>query len=1310
MTHHQLNQLSATLNECMGCDRHGLGKRLRQLQRQVQGPKKDLASQIDDLAGAMAASAQRRQQRQNRLPKPDYPPELPVSARREEIAAAIQAHQVVIVAGETGSGKTTQLPKICLQLGRGVDGFIGHTQPRRIAARSVASRIAEELGSVVGEAVGYKVRFSDQTHADSYIKLMTDGILLAELQSDRFLNQYDTLIIDEAHERSLNIDFLLGYLKKLLPKRPELKVIITSATIDTERFSQHFNQAPVIEVSGRMYPVEVRYRHYGLDKEEKDYDPNAEIVAAIDELASVDPRGDVLVFLSGEREIREATEALHKHHMNTTELLPLYSRLSAKEQGRVFQLSSKRRIILATNVAETSLTVPGIRFVVDTGLARISRYSYRSKIQRLPIEKISQSSANQRAGRCGRVSDGVCIRLYTEEDFAARPEFTQPEIQRTNLAAVILQMTKLGLGNPAEFPFIDRPDERFINDGYGMLHELGALNRQRQLTPLGRHLAQLPLDPKIGRMILAGNDNNCLEEILIIASALSIQDPRERPQDKQQQADEKHAAFRDEESDFIALISLWRHYQEQRKHLTQNKLRQFCRQQFLSYMRMREWWETYFQLRTLLKGMGMKPNTTQAAYPEIHQALLTGLLSNVGSKIEGEEKGKGEQKAKRRSAQYQGVRNTVFHLFPGSGLRKKPPKWVMAAELVETSLLYARQNARIEPEWIVSAAQDLVKRSYSEPHWSPRQGRVLAFETVTLYGLVLSSGRRINYGPIDAKVSRQLFIREALVAGQYKTRADFFRHNRNLMEEARSIESKTRRPDVLVDEESLYRFFDTKLPADVVDHASLEKWRKQEEASNPDALKLSTEDVYAAANTGMHEDYPATMCIRGISFPLRYCFNPGGDDDGVTAIIPLGALNQIKAIDFEWLVPGFLADKVTALLKGLPKSVRKQLVPIPEFTRHLLLQLKHSDKGLIAELESILSKEKNIQLKHSDWQVDTLPAHLTMRYQLVDHNEKVLAASRDLEQLQLQFQQQSAKEMQHVQVDHAWPAEGITEWDFGELPESVSVVRGERQYQAYPALVDKQHSVGVELFASTDEANEAHKGGLLRLVALLRTKDVGYLRRHFPYLDAMMLHYASLQQATLENIEDFKNDLMQLVLTQCYFPTGFAIRTAQQFEQQLAQAKPLLQVGNDVGQLIADILKQYPHIRRRLESLQGSIPGEIIQDIQTQLNGLLSPGFVQHIPYSWLLEVPRFLQAIDARLDKLATNPGNDLGKFQRIQPFLQEYEQFRHYEGLDAVQKLRWMLEEFRVSLFAQTLKTTIPVSEKRIEKQIMLCRQAIA
>ncbi len=929
--------LSRDIESCLLRHQPRLQKRLAQLAGQTQWRKanaENLAALRDEISRSRASRAQRVAN----LPQPQFPEALPVSGRREEIAEAIAQNQVIIVAGETGSGKTTQIPKICLALGRGVGALIGHTQPRRIAARTVAQRIAEELGSALGEQVGFKVRFSDHMQPGAYIKLMTDGILLAELAHDRDLLQYDTLIIDEAHERSLNIDFLLGYFKQLLPRRPDLKLIITSATIDTERFSRHFDNAPVIEVSGRTYPVELRYRPLLDDGDENGADPIAAILRAVDELAESEGPGDTLVFLSGEKEIRETTEALRKHHPPHTEILPLYSRLSAKEQNRVFQTGRGRRIVLATNVAETSLTVPGIRFVVDPGKARISRYSYRTKVQRLPIEAISQSSANQRSGRCGRVSAGVCIRLYSEDDFIARPAFTEPEIQRTNLASVILQMRNLGLGDPEAFPFIDPPDRRYISDGFRLLQELGAIDEKRALTALGKNLSHLPLDPKIGRMILAAEENNSLAEVLIIASALSVQDPRERPTDRQQQADEKHAALRDEKSDFVSLLTLWQRSREQQKQLSKNQWRKYCRQNFLSFMRMKDWVETHQQLRVQVKNMGLRINVNAANYEQIHCALLSGLLSQVGTRDEPEEKPQQQKKntgqaapgKRKKISRYLGARNTEFFLFPGSGLAKKSPRWVMSAELVQTSRLFARQNASVEPEWIESAAHHLLKREYSEPYWDKRRGRVSAFETVRLYGLVLHARRRINFSTIDPQQARRIFIREALVHGEYHTQATFFAHNQKILAKAKELEDQFRSSGIVVDDEQLFQFFDEKIPETICSHASFEKWRKKAERENQNLLRLSKEDVLVASTHNNKCDYPAELEVGGITLPLSYCFNPGGNDDGVTVTVPLGALNQLNEAVFEWLVPGLLAEKITALLKSLPKTIRKQLVPVPD--------------------------------------------------------------------------------------------------------------------------------------------------------------------------------------------------------------------------------------------------------------------------------------------------------------------------------------------------------------------------------------------
>lgn len=1286
-------------------DQHRFRQRARRLSRDRDGGGNQ-TEKVAALAAEIDASSNQRQSRLESCPAQTYPDELPVSQRRDEIAAAIRDHQVVIVAGETGSGKTTQLPKICLGLGRGISGFIGHTQPRRLAARSVATRIAEELNTPLGEAVGYKVRFSDHSKTSSYVKLMTDGILLAELQGDRFLDEYDTLIIDEAHERSLNIDFLLGYLKQLLPKRKDLKVIITSATIDTKRFSEHFDNAPVIEVSGRSYPVEIRYQ----TNDEQEMDLSTAILSAVDELAEIEmhKQGDILIFLSGEREIRETAEALRKHHPHHTEILPLYSRLSASEQNRVFKPSGKRRIVLATNVAETSITVPGIRYVIDPGKARISRYSYRSKVQRLPIEEIAQSSANQRAGRCGRLSDGICIRLYSEEDFQARPLFTPPEIQRTNLAAVILQMRQLGLGDPADFPFIDPPDQRFINDGYRLLTELNAIDANRKLTPIGKHLARLPIDPKFARMVLAAEENNCLTEVLVIVSALSVQDPRERPADKQQQADEKHKRLRDEDSDFISLLNLWGEYNEQKKHNSQNKLRKYCKNEFLSYMRMREWLETFQQLRSLSKGMGMKTNSTPADYAVIHQSLLTGLLGNIGVKdaeSDKTEKRKGEKKLRR----YLGARNSTFHIFPGSGLAKKPPQWLMAAELVETSRLFARQNARIEPEWVEAAAQHLVKRSYSEPHWNPKRGIVMANETVSLYGLVVHAARRVNYGPVDPKVAREIFIREALVEGNYHTRAKFFAHNAGLIEEARSLESKTRRQDVLVDDADLCQFFDKKIPASVRDHASFEKWRKQAESKDQSVLKLTRKDVFRETSTSADAQYPGEMSIGGISLKLKYTFNPGSEEDGVTAIVPVAMINQFSSAQFDCLVPGFLAEKITAMLKGLAKPLRKQLVPIPETVDYVLSNLDELQAGsqqgrrLQESLAMLLKKKKSVTISNNDWRMDQIPQHFLMRYEVIDHAHKVLGVSRSLTELQSRFGEHAAEEVAQAQTNHEWPTEGLTRWQFGDLPEFVIVERGEQQYRAYPAIVDKGNSVGVELYDAPDIAAQAHEKGLRRLASLENAKTVKYLLKQIPKIKQMCLIYS-----LLGSCDDLKNDLLEIIVGQCFFEDGYSIRNQKDYSARMQRAGELIQTANKVCKLAAQILEAYQTTRQQFLDVQGQCSATSKEDIQSQMDGLLFKGFLIRTPYLWLQEIPRYLRALSVRLEKLTGSPAGDGQKLQLLLPFLREYERVKssldNSKSSAELIKLRWMLEEYRVSLFAQPMKTSVPVSAKRIEKQIAL------
>ncbi len=1316
-TRHHLGALYDALDTCQTADRPALRKRLHGLRHALRAGR-DTGNRLEAVKRDIDASRARVAQRCENLPAVSINEDLPIGGRWRDIAEAIEQHQVVVVAGETGSGKTTQLPKICLALGRGCAGLIGHTQPRRIAARSVATRIAEELNTEPGRVVGYKVRFSDHTRPESNIKLMTDGILLAELQGDRLLSQYDTLIIDEAHERSLNIDFLLGYLKRLLPRRPDLKLIITSATIDTGRFAAHFNHAPVIEVSGRSYPVEIRYRPLQGDDDEKDRDQQQAILDAVDEIAALDSRGDILIFLSGEREIRDTAEALRKHHPAHTEILPLYSRLSAVEQNRVFKTGARRRIILATNVAETSLTVPGIRYVIDPGTARISRYSTRSKVQRLPIEKIAQSSANQRAGRCGRVAAGVCIRLYSEEDFLARPEFTEPELRRTNLASVILQMRQLGLGNPEEFPFIDPPDRRFIHDGYRLLHELGALDAHNQLTPLGRQLARLPLDPRIGRMILEGSRQGCLSEVLVIASALSIQDPRERPQDKQQQADEQHRRFADEHSDFVTLLRLWNHYEEQRKHLSNSQLRKYCRKSFLAFMRMREWRETWQQLKTQARDMGLDLNREPADYAALHRALLTGLLGNLGNRLEEEDRKppavKGRSVRPRKGPQkYQGARNSVFYLFPGSAVAKKRPKWMMAAEIVETSRLYARGIARIEPEWIEPLARHLVKRSYTEPRWDVKRSQVTALETVSLYGLVIQSGKRVHFGPVDTPVAREIFIREALVQGNYRPPARrgqkgaepaFLRHNRALIREAEDIEARGRRRDVLADEEALFAFFDQRIPEHIHGGASFEKWRREAEKAEPGLLKLPRELVIHPQRAGLGDsDYPGEMNVNGVRLHLRYGFNPGGEDDGVSALVPLGALNQLDPAPFEWLVPGLLVERVTALLKGLPKPIRKALVPVPDTAASLVRRLSDGPRegSLLDALTQLLKRHHGVAVPADAWPHETLPDHLRMRYEIIDAEGKTVGHGRDLAALQAQFGAHASDDFAQTLERHHWEREHIRRWDFGDLPAFVEIERAGSLFRAFPALaVQADGSLAIQLFDAEARAAKAHRAGLRALLALTLAKPCKYLRRHLPDIDRLCLQYVAV-----DDCESLKDDLLALIIDRCFFRDGFAVREQAEFESLIeTHQSALLTEANAVGKLVADIIGRHHAVQKRL---RGQLPlqtMDAVKDIQQQLAALVYPHFLIETPFEWLQHLPRFLQAVEQRIEKLQQMPAADRERMAKLRPFLLACQK-KMAAGENphpALIQLRWMLEEYRVSVFAQGLKTSQPVSPKRLEEVI--------
>jgi len=1264
-------------------DRHRLRRRLKRLARQPD------AAAREQLAQAIEASAATRQARLDNLPRVTYPEELPVSGRREAIREALEQHQVIIVCGETGSGKTTQLPKICLEAGRGVNGYIGHTQPRRIAARAVATRIAEEMNTPLGAQVGFKVRFSEHVSAESYVKLMTDGILLAEIQHDRFLDAYDTLIIDEAHERSLNIDFLLGYLRQLLPRRPDLKVIITSATIDPERFAKHFGDAPIIEVSGRTYPVEVRYRPlHGENEDERDRDLQQAIREAVDELAE-EGLGDILVFLPGEREIRETAESLRKHHPKHTEILPLYARLSASEQNRVFAPHTGRRIVLATNVAETSLTVPGIRYVIDTGLARLSRYSWRAKVQRLPIEPVSQASANQRKGRCGRVAEGICIRLYSEDDFNNRPEFTDPEILRTNLASVILQMAQLGLGEPGDFPFVEPPDSRLIKDGYNLLHELNAVDAGNRITPLGKKIAQLPIDPRLARMLLAAQQEGCLREALIIVSALSIQDPRERPHDFQQAADEKHKRFADEHSDFLAHVNLWDYLHEQMRHLTQNKLRKLCRDEFISYIRLREWHDVHRQLRAQLKDMGVRENEQPAEYAPLHRALLTGLLGNIGYRDEDRE--------------FMGARNRKFLVFPGSGLSKKPPKWLMAAELVETSRLFARTVAKIEPQWVEELAAHLIHHHYYEPHWQRRRAQVGAYDRLTLYGLVINPNRRVNYSQINPKEAREIFIRHALVYGEYETKAPFFLHNRQLIEDVEDLEARSRRRDIMVDEETLYGFYDRRLPADVCNGPGFEAWRREIERDDPQALFFTREEVMQHTAAGVTAaQFPDVIDLGGLRAPVSYHFEPGSDEDGVTVTLPVGGLNQVDAARADWLVPGLIEEKLTALIRGLPKALRRHFVPAPDFARACLEALTPGETRLTEALAARLKQMTGVDVPPGAWAEDQLEPHLRLRYRVVDASGGTLAAGRDLDALQAQLGGRIAEQFETLQAQagtaEGLEREGLTAWDFGALPETVEIEGQGIRMTGYPALIDEKDTVALRVLDNPEEAREATRDGILRLARLALAEQEKHLAKNLPGIDRLCLQFA-----TVGNCQGLKEDILRAAFTQALFADGWPTDAAGFAAALEAGRGELFATAETLCGLLATALAEFNPIRQRIKKNLPFTWIDAVADIRDQLDHLVYPGFVTATPVHRLRQLPRYLKAISRRLDRLESQPDKDRHLRIDIEPLWEDCKRrlAATREPDAALLDYRWQIEELRVSLFAQELGTERPVSVQRLEKQ---------
>ncbi|MFF8309631.1 ATP-dependent RNA helicase HrpA [Streptomyces lydicus] len=1353
-----LSALLERLPELMLRDQQRLGRRLDGARR-IRKPEAR-AAVLAEIAQGVDEAELRVAQRRAAVPEITYPEELPVSQKKDDILAAIRDHQVVIVAGETGSGKTTQIPKICLELGRGVRGLIGHTQPRRIAARTVAERVAEELRTPLGEAVGWKVRFTDQVGGDTLVKLMTDGILLAEIQTDRELRQYDTLIIDEAHERSLNIDFILGYLAQLLPRRPDLKVVITSATIDPERFARHFGSfatvgaaapgdgdeppgAPIVEVSGRTYPVEVRYRPL-LEEggQDADRDQITAICDAVDELQAEGP-GDILVFLSGEREIRDTADALNKKQLPLTEVLPLYARLSHAEQHRVFQRHTGRRIVLATNVAETSLTVPGIRYVIDPGMARISRYSYRTKVQRLPIEAISQASANQRKGRCGRTSDGICIRLYSEDDFLSRPEFTDAEILRTNLASVILQMTAAALGEIEKFPFIDPPDRRNIKDGVDLLSELGALDTKqkdprKRLTPMGRKLSQLPVDPRLARMVLEADRNGCVREVMVIVAALSIQDPRERPSDKQQQADQQHARFRDESSDFLAFLNLWRYIREQQKELSSSAFRRMCRSEFLNYLRIREWQDIYSQLRTVAKSMGIHLNEEDAAPDHVHTSLLSGLLSHIGLKnagLEGTKEGGGKN-------EYLGARSAKFAVFPGSALFKKPPRWVMSAELVETSRLWARVNAKIEPEWIEPLAQHLVKRTYSEPHWEQKMAAVMAYERVTLYGVPIVAQRKVNYGRIDPETSRDLFIRNALVEGDWRTHHQFFHDNRKLLGEVEELEHRARRRDILVDDETLFDFYDQRIPAEVVSGAHFDSWWKKKRQEEPELLNFEHSMlINESAEAVTKDDYPDSWRQGKLKFKVTYQFEPGADADGVTVHIPLQVLNQVSSEGFDWQIPGLREQLVTELIRSLPKPIRRNYVPAPNFAARFLDSTVPLQGSLTASLAAGLQRMVGVPVEAADFDTGRIPDHLKITFRVVDERRRKLAEAKDLEALRLQLKPKTRAAISKAfeeaagrparggkggragaddgQQPPAGPEQrtGLTSWTIGTLPRTFETLpralrsgrAGETPMaalplKAYPALVDEGSSVAVRLFDTEAEQLTAMWAGTRRLILL----NIPSNPAKFAQDKLSNQQKLALSRNPHGSIAALFEDCVTAAADRLIAARGGPAWDEESFRKLFdAVRADLVDVTLRTIQQAQEVLAAWQACERRLKETTFPSLLPSLADVKEQLAALIKPGFVTAHGAKRLPDLMRYLVAADRRLQQLPTNAERDRTRMAKVKEMQDEFawllEQFPPGRPVPAeALEIRWMIEELRVSYFAHALGTAYPVSDKRIVKAV--------
>lgn len=1306
--------VEAHIDGCMQSDKYGIKKTAHGLKRYFyqktnghgenktvdcdnQPSQNELLERVMRLLARLERSRQSKAERERNVPKISYP-DLPVSARKDDILDAIQSHQVVIIAGETGSGKTTQLPKICLEAGRGVNGLIAHTQPRRLAARSVANRIAEELNSQIGDKVGFKIRFSDQVSENSYIKLMTDGMLLAEMQQDRFLDAYDTIIIDEAHERSLNIDFLLGYIKQLLKKRSDLKVIITSATIDPERFSKHFGNAPIIEVSGRTYPVEIRYADWA---QETDNDQVENIIQAVDELMS-EPRGDILVFLSGERDIRDTQDALQKQQYKHTEIVPLYARLSASEQNRIFQSHSGRRIVLATNVAETSLTVPGIKYVIDPGFARISRYSARLKVQRLPIEPISQASANQRAGRCGRVSDGICIRLYSEDDFNGRPEFTDPEILRTNLASVILQMMSLRLGDINQFPFVQPPDSRNVADGYRLLQELQAIDssakgprqvadRKNKLTSIGRQLSRLPIDPRYARMVIEAGKNDALKEVIVIAAGLSIQDPRERPQEHRQKADEAHAELSDKTSDFMSLLNVWNKVTQQQSELSNSQFRKWCKLHFLNYLRLREWQDIVSQIKKSLSDLKLGLNSQAASDDAIHKSILAGLLSHIGMKD--------------KDGAYLGARNSQFFVFPGSGLSKKPPKWLMSAELVETSRLFARMNGQIDPAWVEPLARHLTKSSYSEPHWSKKRGAVVAFEKVTLLGVPIVAKRAVNYSNIDAMECRNIFVREALVNNDTKLNIDVLQHNQRLLSDAEEFEQKTRQRDWIVSEEVLCEFYLARLPENVVSDASFLKWWKH--TADHTQLKFTQDDVFQKQpSSGIQNAFPDVWRQGNITLALDYEFEPNSMKDGVTVRIPLPVLNQLSDDGFDWLVPGLQSEKVTALIKSLPKRLRKNFVPAPQFADAALSDMQPLDKQgrpipLVDALSHKLFRMTGVKIEKDDWVLDNVPKHLLMHFSVVDEKGKELAFGDDLIRIKEKMQGRVQETFEQAATPE-FERKGLVSWDLDTLPEQFVQKHGGFQVKAFPALVSKGKSVDIVLLDNEDDARYAHHHGVVTLLKLAMPSPVKYLQEKLPNKAKLGLYFNPFGKIQ-DLIDDCITAAIASLLDVYQSQNNSVIRTKAQFT---ACEKKIRGEINDKVLVIATAVEKGLTLAHGIQKqMKGNVPLSLIQavgHIKSHLDALVFPGFVTSFTEAKLNDWLRYLKALEKRLEKAKIDPQRDKLNQMTVEKVLDQIEKAKSKPTLsnntDVFDTLRWMTEELRVSLFAQQLGTAYPISAKRI------------